>query len=556
MKKLTVLMLALILSISAFSTGATAADNDKARHKVLKNLLKENDMKARILWYDLAANMERLNSQEAVEAMVEKTHKANIDTIILDVKNYTGFVGYNSEIAPHVSESKMPKYKDFPAGFDMLEAILTEAKERGIKVHAAVNVFSEGNNDHKDGPAFNHPEWQTVFYQATRTAETDTGSTFPIFAMNTSRGSNQLILYTPDKYEVSPANQYGAEVQVVDGTVTKVVDRVYGAPAVDVPDNGYVLSGHGEARTWILNNVKTGQKMDVDGQKTELVPASQYPTFSTFVNAINPEVQEYELSIIRELINNYDIDGMVLDRARYSSIYADFSDLSRQKFEAFIGKKVENWPTNIYTVSFAKGTKEVVPGPLYKQWIEFRAGNIQSFFKRAENVVHTLKPDMLFSTYVGGWYPLYYSEGVNWASRTNQPDYDWASDNYGSTGYAETLDFLMTGNYYTEITPEEALAKGNPEWYSVEGSADLAFDVVNEATFVYGSLYLIQYAHDREEFRRALRSTLAHSHGIMLFDLVYLEMYNWWDILEEEFAEDSTAPHDIPGLLKMVRDDK
>ncbi len=185
-----------------------------------------------------------------------------------------------------------------------------------------------------------------------------------------------------------------------------------------------------------------------------------------------------------------------------------------------------------------------------------RAHNIQSFFKKAEEFVHSIDDDLLFTTYVGSWYPLYYSEGVNWASRTYQGDYDWASENYHTTGYAETLDFIMTGNYYPEVTVEESDALGLPYWYSVEGSADLAMEAINYATFNYGSLYLNQYSGNPEQFRKAIRAVENNTHGIMLFDLVYLEQFGWWDILEEEFSRDTKAPHQNPGFLKMVREDK
>ncbi|WLD93066.1 alpha amylase family protein [Alkalihalobacillus sp. AL-G] len=545
------LVLLMSLAVPAFATG-----NDESRHHVLQNLVKDESKKARILWYDLSANIQNLNTPEKVDTIVAKTAKANIDTIVLDVKNYTGFVGYQSEIAPHMSTSQIPKYDGFPKGYDLLAEVIEEAHKYGIQVHANVNVFSEGNNDYKDGPAFEHPEWQTTFYQASRIAKSENGSTFDITGVNTTRGSNQLVMYTPEKYEVSPSNQWGAEVQVVDGIVTKVVDRIYGAPAVEVPENGVVLSGHGEARTWILENVHVGDQFDYSATKTELIPASEYSTFSTFVNAIRDDVQTYELSIINEIISNYDVDGIVLDRARYSNVYADFSDLSREKFEAYIGERVTNWPEDIFTVEFTAEGKEVVPGQYYQKWIEWRAGNIQDFFKKAENLVHGKDPSLFFSTYVGAWYPLYYSEGVNWASKTYQPDYEWASPDYGKTGYAEVLDFLMTGNYFSQVTREEAVAVGNPDWYSVEGSADIAMDVVNEATFVYGSLYLAQYKGDPEQFRKGLRAVMDKTHGIMLFDLVYFEQYGWWDILYEEFAEESQAPHQIPGLMKMVREDK
>ena len=554
MKKWFALSFAFLL-ILVTAMPAVASGNDQARHRVLQNLVKNDAMKARILWVDLAANLFALDTQEEVRDMVEKAAKAHFDTLILDVKNYTGYVAYPSHIAPHISTSRIDKYQGYPKDYDLLSNVLKEAHKRGIKVHAAINVFSEGNNDYKDGPAFEHPEWQSVFQRAVRKVKAPDGSTYDLAGVNTERGTNQLVLYTPEKYKVSPANQWGAEAQVVNGVVTQVVDRVHGEPPLEIPENGVVLSGHGEAREWILAHLKAGDTVDMDVVETKLVPASEYPSSSVFVNPIRADVQEYELDIIREILDNYDVDGIVLDRARYANVYADFSNLSRKKFEEYIGEKVKNWPEDIFSVTFAGGEEKIVPGPLYQKWIEWRAGNIRDFFRKAERLVHEKDPSLFFSTYVGAWYPLYYSEGVNWASKTYQPDYDWASPDYHKTGYAEMLDFLMTGNYFSEVTREEAEEKGNPDWYSVEGSADIAMDVVNEATFVYGSLYLLQYKDRPEQFKRALEMALSKTHGIMLFDLIYLEEYNWWPIVEKAFAKPARPPHENPGLRKLISGD-
>src|SRR5699024_4668293 len=114
---------------------------------------------------------------------------------------------------------------------------------------------------------------------------------------------------------------------------------------------------------------------------------------------------------------------------------------------------------------------------------------------------HSIDPELSFTDYVGAWYPLYYSEGVNWASRHQQPDFDWASPTYHRTGYAEDLDFLMVGTYFPEITKQEAIDNDRPaSWYSVEGSAEIATEAVAEATWVYASLYLLQYADSVDRF--------------------------------------------------------
>ncbi len=539
----------------ALPVSARDGGRDHLRPMMLENLIKDKNSKARILWYDLSANLFNLDTPEKVKDIVAKTADANFDTIILDIKNSTGYTAYNSRLAPHISTSTIPNYQGYPANYDLLQTVIDEAKKYNIKVHAAINVFSEGSTTYQEGPAYEHPEWQSVLYQSVRQVKNNNGATFNLSGTNITRNTNYLVMYTRDAYEVSPANRWGAEVQVVDGIITKISDQsTTGEPALDIPENGYVLSGHGTARQWILGNLSVGDEIEVNSE-AQLIPASEAPGHSTFVNPINKDVQNYELGIIEELVQNYELDGIVLDRARYNNVNADFSDLSRDKFEEYIGQQIESWPADIFTIDHENGDK-LVPGVHYKKWIEWRAKNIQSFFKKAENLIHEINEDVYFSTYVGAWYSDYYSEGVNWASQTYKPEYSWASEDYHKTGYAETLDFIMTGTYFEDITKEEAIANNRPEVYSVEGSAELAMEAVNSATFVYGSLYLNQYKDRPEVFREAIRMDLEKTHGIMIFDLIYLELFDWWHIVKEELAEPQITPHHIPALLQLVRDNK
>ncbi|QYR19197.1 family 10 glycosylhydrolase [Paenibacillus sp. sptzw28] len=515
------------------------------------NAVADNGLKANILWYDLAANLSRLNTRESVRAMLDKTKKAKIDTVVLDVKNYTGFVGYQSQFAPHISSSTIPRYQNFFApNYDLLATVIEEAHSRGIKVHAAVNVFSEGNNDYKDGPAFRHPEWQTQFYYATQVITALSGSQYDLFGTNVVRATDTIVKYTSNY--ANRVNRWGLEAIVIDNKIVEIIDGVTTGQIGTVPVNGYILSGHGAGRTWMLSNLKVGDTVNLNQSKTSIIPASRYPTFSTFVNPLVPEVREYELNIIKEIVTNYDVDGLVLDRARYSNIYADFSDLSRKEFEKYIGNEVQNWPSDIFTVTFTDTGTQIIAGPLYKKWIEWRAHNIFNFFADAKALVKSIDNNVDFSTYVGSWYPYYYSEGVNWGSQDYHPNEPWASEDYHKYGYAGLLDFIMTGLYYSDITIEEALASGNPEWMSVEGAGNLSTEVVNQDTFVYGSLYLLQYQGQPERFKQAIKKTLETTNGIMIFDLVYLEMYDWWYILED-VLKPSHPPHENNGLNRLTK---
>ncbi|SFQ37737.1 Glycosyl hydrolase-like 10 [Psychrobacillus psychrotolerans] len=250
---------------------------------------------------------------------------------------------------------------------------------------------------------------------------------------------------------------------------------------------------------------------------------------TVFVNPIHPEVEAYELNIIQEIVRTYDIDGVVLDRCRYPNIYGDFSNLSREKFEAYIGQELNNWPEDIMTVEERNPTF----GPLFPKWAEFRAKNIKNFVQKAKSVVKTKNSDLIFSIYVGSWYPLYYNEGVNWGSETYHPSLEWASDNYHTSGYAEEFDFIMTGCYYKDVTIEEAESNGRPaSWYSVEGAMNMSKEAINGKVPVIGSLYLKDYTNNVDQFKKAVQLCKERSNGVMLFDTVYLEEYKWWNDLD------------------------
>ncbi|MDX8288994.1 family 10 glycosylhydrolase [Metabacillus indicus] len=88
------------------------------------------------------------------------------------------------------------------------------------------------------------------------------GQTYQISGFNKIREANQLIVYTPEFGDSTLNNQWGIEIIVENDVVTEVRDAGKGADA-KIPSDGYVLSGHGEARTWLLANVKLGERTEI-----------------------------------------------------------------------------------------------------------------------------------------------------------------------------------------------------------------------------------------------------------------------------------------------------
>ena len=272
--------------------------------------------------------------------------------------------------------------------------------------------------------------------------------------------------------------------------------------------------------------------------------------YSAMMNPANSEVREYLLSILKELVEKYPkLDGVMLDRGRFDGIQADFSNLSKNLFETYIGQKVENFPADIYEWKTDTGEKtEMIKGPLFKKWLEWRASVIYSFYEQARATVKSVNPNIIFGNYTGAWYASYYDVGVNWASQKYDPsvDYDWATPDYKKYGYAETLDLFTVGCYFTEISKED-VKKLNEENItrseagmretkdpenSVEGSAELALKVTKGATPLYGGLYVEQY-HDGEQFAKAMEMCRKKTGGVMIFDIVHIINRDWWNALEE-----------------------
>ena len=268
--------------------------------------------------------------------------------------------------------------------------------------------------------------------------------------------------------------------------------------------------------------------------------------YSGMLNPANPEVQAYELSILAELVKKYKmLDGVMLDRGRYDGLEADFSTLSKNIFEKYIGKKVNNFPTDIFSYKKENRKSVKVPGILYKEWLEWRASIIYNFFKAARAVAKKNNPAIIFADYTGAWYPTYYEVGVNWASNKYDvaKDYpQWATKKYQQYGYAELLDLYSSGCYFYEVTKKEVadsnsikaarteagMSDQKAPWYSVEGSAEMAMNITMKAAPLLGSVYVEQYNTNSNQFTKAMQMCLDKTNGLMVFDMVHIVEKNWW----------------------------
>ena len=256
-----------------------------------------------------------------------------------------------------------------------------------------------------------------------------------------------------------------------------------------------------------------------------------------FLNPANDEVVEYLVNLLAELAE-YDLTGIILDRCRYddNDLLSDFSEVSREKFEEYIGGPVTTWPIN-FTKNSWGGLTDVTT--LHAQWLAFRAKNIHDFIEKASAKVHSVNPDIRFGAYVGGWYSTYFNSGVNWASPNYNAknSYSWATEDYSRFGYADHCDIMIIGAYASTES-----VYGSGEW-TMQGfckkaeekfAGDVPFiggpDIGNSTGFPGGK-------------QGALMPSIvdacinASTEGMFFFDLCHIKMYDYWDDIKKAFDQ-------------------
>jgi uncharacterized lipoprotein YddW (UPF0748 family) len=548
----------------------------------------------RLMWVDGTANLVRTVTQdgrtitidytttrEGVIDVVRRCKAAHINTLVVDVKPLSGQTLYPSKIAPRMREWRGRHLPDF----DVLGAFVEEGHKAGLQVDACMNILSEGHKYFNVGLAYEHPDWQSIVYTVDRGLTVpQTGGRLSVRVPNEpsdpaaptiledessilgSEPTSGLVgLESVDSKggEVNGSGLPGKQLNIVldgDNRCVGLVDSaLLGDDPLVAPEGGHLIPTTRDSdRAWCAKNLTPGAVITFD-LRTGRVPIAQAPSekIACFVNPLHPEARRHELDIVRELVTNYDIDGLVLDRCRFSNLYNDFSDRTRDAFSQWLrihrpSRGISRWPQDVFAFPQVPHGK-AKEGPLYKPWLEFRAQVIRDFVADVAKIARSTKPSIVLGTYVGSWYPAYYEVGVNWGSPKTHLRYPWFTPEYPRTGYAEFFDWISTGCYYPVATKEDARANGLSEKGTVEFAAQLSDLAVADGAYVYAGIYAQDYLKHPETFIKALDAAGRQSQGWMIFDLSYVNDYNWWPYLESAYKFNVTPPERLKGVLSEIR---
>lgn len=620
-----------------------------------------------MLWLDNESGSYQMETREKVAELLDRCVEAGINTIAVDVKNWFGLGFYQSEILPHPGQWQGQEY---PPDYDLLQGTIEEGHRRGLKVHAALNVFAEGAKNERLGEAWNHPDWESVVSRRQYFLTDGEGAETPIQWLGETSGEglffadsrfgcllarqdsaasavdgnyssilsrwvsavtptphvlevtldapeavHRVVLhfvrgYIPVEFELileyedtihshswknntlqkvewdTPADQplhklllkvtdsgldemiRLAELELLDAEGNRIeselsarasssLERGRGLFAEvvggrirrmleerDIPDSGLKLNedslfliARGDKARQALQSWEERENLSLE-LRDVLLRTTQVPGgLIIYADPNHPQVRARMLAVLREIVTNYDVDGITLDRVRYDNFQVDFSERSRRSFEEFLGRSLSDWPGEIVRWADPAVGGEPVRGPEFKNWVHWRASVIHDFIVEAREAVKSIRPEVEFGDYVGAWYPTYWQVGVNWAASGYDPskDYDWATETYHETGYAEHLDYLSPGLYYSDITIEDARANQLEAHLSIEGGLELVKQVTQGKTRIIGGLYFPNL-HQPERFIRATRLMLEQSDGVMIFSQVNFDSPERWAMLKEALA--------------------
>ncbi|MGV3618816.1 MAG: family 10 glycosylhydrolase [Fimbriimonas sp.] len=516
-------------------------------------LAKRENVQGRMLWIDATANVDRYDSDAKLAVLVRQIADSGFNTIVLDVKPISGHVIYRSALAEQL-ESWKGKSRD--VNYDVLAGMLRHAKPLGLSVLVSLNAFSEGHRMFRVGPGYGLPERQTVIYDIRGRVRAANGTTHPLALVKDKADSSALAIFTaPERLPIPVAGAFALTLRP-NGIVQDGFEFGGMPPKVpSIPKGGVIVYGTGAAAEFLRGSVRPGERLSVETEPDFVRMAdwsgAQIPLM---MNPNHPEVRKFALDILREVVTRYPVDGVLYDdRLRYAGINADFSDLTRQAFEKFLGKPVQ-WPDDALAFTLTQDLKRGIrPGRYYDQWMAWRALVLKRYLVEARQVVKGLRPNATFGTYVGSWYGEYPALGHNYAAPEAEAPFWFLSPNYRKGGSAPVLDLLVPGCYYTNATIYEALGKGMEIGATVESSATLANRLSRDQTWTYAGLSLVDFKDNPEGLHNALQAAAASSQGLMVFDLSH-DIEPMWPVFAQAFRNaPKRPPHAAPELLTKLR---
>ncbi|PJF23992.1 MAG: hypothetical protein CUN53_20095, partial [Phototrophicales bacterium] len=147
------------------------------------------------------------------------------------------------------------------------------------------------------------------------------GGRYDLNRFDTPPPPDGIAAYRRTPAPVPPAGRSWAYAVLTDDLqVQAVIDGMFVDRPLTPPENGWILVADGQAAQQLERLSALGVRLTLQTQPI-LQPIAESDTegIAVFVNPLHPEVRSRLMAIIREICQNYPIDGFVLDRMRWAN---------------------------------------------------------------------------------------------------------------------------------------------------------------------------------------------------------------------------------------------
>lgn len=531
-----------------------------------QQIARAKNLQGRVLWIDGTANLDRVSSAAKIKTLVKKIKDVGFNTIVFDIKPIVGYTLYPSKLT-----DKMTTWRgqNLPKSFDPLKVMVEEAKANGLPLFVSMNAFSEGHRNAKAaleqgkaefgtqaGPGYAMPEHQTMLYEPVPVLRAPfSGDTFQVSYLTNVMPKDEEFIYAFSDASKAKNPPPGAVGIVMDGEGTVMAVKTnqnWDIPFL--PTGGSVWVGIGKAAAFLSRNCVIGIRYGIESipkfQRISERPDQQIPLM---MNPHDPVVQDRVISFVKEVLQNYAVDGILFDdRLRFGGMNADFSDVTRVQFETLVGEKLK-WPEDVFEFVYQPNMdRGVKPGKWYDAWLTFRADTLSKFIARVRETVRKTRPKSQFGIYAGSWFGEYQKYGANYSSPDFNAGFAFLTDDYKKTGFAGQLDMLITGCYYRMGTIVDAMERNLPPGRTVEAAGQLSNRASRDQAWTYAGIMLMDFYSNPRGLERAIQAACGSTQGVMVFDLSH-RIEEFWPIFQRAFKQPARAPHAVPGLLAEVR---
>jgi len=152
----------------------------------------------------------------------------------------------------------------------------------------------------------------------------------------------------------------------------------------------------------------------------------------------HPDNQKLEIESMLEVARKYDVDGLHFDYIRYPGRDGCFCEGCRQRFEDYLGRKAEPWPSVVRDNA-----------RLAEKWLEFRRSQITSVVAAVAARARQVRPDVQISAAVFR----------NWPTDRDTVGQDWKL--WCDKGY---LDFVCPMDYFDSSATFERAVEQQLDW--------------------------------------------------------------------------------------------